>query len=132
MYSAMATTQSLADATQIAFNISSTVKVSLGSSQICEPPIEEAFSLQGTWSVKEICPESKASMINKMLITLVTEAGLNFSCILCSYKTWPVACSISTADSDSKFKGSELDESEFTGVLLGDHTYSASSAKTGI
>ena len=75
----MATTQSFADTTHIAFNISSTDKVSLGSSQICDPPIEEAFSEQLIWSVKDNFPCSICSIISKTLIIFVTEAGRNFS-----------------------------------------------------
>ena len=108
----MATTQSLAELTQIALSISSTDKVSLGSSQIWEPPIEAAFSEHGTESVKEIFWFEIASIIRRMLITLVTEAGRNCSWMLWLYKIWPVFCSIKIALPHSKLR--EL----FSSVLL--------------
>ena len=46
-YSAIAVTQSFALTTQIAFNISSTVKFSVVVNQICDPPIDSAFSEHG-------------------------------------------------------------------------------------
>ena len=83
--SAIATTQSFADTTHIAFNISSTVSVSLGSSHICEPPIERAVSEQLIVSVYDKFPLSICSIINNMLIIFVTDAGRSCSCELCEY-----------------------------------------------
>ena len=59
--------------------------------------MEAAFSLQGTESVRDIFPESNASTMRRILITLVTEAGLNCSCILWAYKILPEDCSIKIA-----------------------------------
>ena len=103
-YSAIAVTQSFALTTAIAFNISLTLKFSRGSSQICEPPILAAFSLQGIWVSKVIFPESRASMINNKLIIFVTLAGCNFSWMLWLYKIWPEFCSIKIALSASRLR----------------------------
>ena len=114
--SAIATTQSFAETTQIAFNISSTVSVSFVSSHIWEPPIDLAFSEHGICSVYESLPLSICSIIKRMLIIFVTEAGRNFSWLLWEYKTWPVDCSIKIAEPLSRFK--ELLSSTLIDVLI--------------
>ena len=116
--SAIATVQSFAETTHIHFSISSTVRVSVVVSQTWDPPIELAFWLHGTLSVNCICPESRASIISKRDIILVTLAGLSFSWILCSYKTCPESWSIRIADADCRFRldGELLLIAELSGV----------------
>ena len=98
--------------------MSSTDNVSLGSNHICEPPIDAAFSLHGTWSVNDIFPFSNASIISKILITFVTDAGLNCSCMLCAYNTFPVVCSIKIAEPDSRFSELFSCISEFVSTVF--------------
>ena len=79
IYSAIATQPSLADATAIPFNKVSTFWTSPASRNIWLPPILAALSLICTLSSNVIFPESSASHISNIVITLVTLAGGNLS-----------------------------------------------------
>ena len=68
-----------------------------------------------------------------MLITFVTEAGLNCSCSFFEYKTLPVDCSIKIAYSDSRLRlsvFSVLSTSELETFVVLDQTYTVSVSYT--
>ena len=75
MCSPRATHASFAEPTSAALISSLTVMVSPGSSQIWEPPIDAAYSLQVTVSSIVILPASSASNTNSMVMILVIEAS---------------------------------------------------------
>ena len=74
-FSAIATAQSLAEATAMHLIISSTVRLSPSSSQIWLPPMEAAALLAVTLSSIEIVPASTASAISSSVMIFVTLAG---------------------------------------------------------
>ena len=80
--SATATAQSFAEPTAIALSISSNVSCSPGSSQICVPPIEQAYSLPVIMVSSVTSPRSSASIANSMVMIFVTDAGCSCSSAL--------------------------------------------------
>ena len=96
-YSAKATAASLALATTVALSMSSTDMASPSLSQMSDPPIDAAWALAVTVSVRAILPASNASITSSSVITLVIEAQARFSCGFFSYNTFPVCASIRTA-----------------------------------
>ena len=73
--------------------------------------------MQGILSSNFILPESKASIISKRLITLVTLAGRNFSCIFKSYITFPELCSIKHAEAHVSASGLSFIVSSFSSSM---------------
>ena len=76
----MATQASLALATLIHLIMVSTVWVSPGSKNTCEPPMLAAYSDTVTVSVREICPRSMASKMRIRVMIFVILAGCRISC----------------------------------------------------
>ena len=97
MYSAMAVQASLALATEIHFNIVSTLCVSPGSKNTWEPPMDAAYSEVDTSSSSAIFPSSSASKIKSIVMIFVTLAGARLVSASFSYNTAPVDASIKTA-----------------------------------
>ena len=97
-YSAMATAASLALATLIHLIMVSTVCVSPGSRNTCEPPMDAAYSLTETASSRWICPFSSASKISSRVMIFVILAGISSLSFSFSYKIRPLLFSIKTAD----------------------------------
>jgi len=120
IYSAIDTQASFALATEIHLISVSTVCVSPGSRNTCEPPMDAAYSDVVTSSASLIWPLSSASNINSNVITFVTLAGGNFSSGFFSYMICPVDASIRIADgalicSCCLFSFSVLFSCEFSG-----------------
>ena len=87
--SASTIAQSLAELTAVALIISDRAISSPGSSQICVPPIEAAYSEQVTiWSSDSV-PASRASKVSSRVMILVIEAGGICWSALSSYRTLP-------------------------------------------
>ena len=75
----------------------STVCVSPGSKNTCEPPIDAACSLTVTVSFKVICFFDSASNISKRVMIFVTLAGGFSLSASFSYRMVPVEASIRIA-----------------------------------
>ena len=97
-YSPRSVQASFAEAITTALNKSFTVIFSPTSSQICEPPLDTAFSVAATSSVSLILPLSIASSIRSIDINFVTEAGERCSYALFCLITSPVSRLISILD----------------------------------
>ena len=63
-------------------SISSSVSCSPGSSQICVPPIEQAYSLPVIMGSRVTSPRSSASIASSMVMIFVTDAGCSCSSAL--------------------------------------------------
>ena len=98
MYSAIATQASLALATAIHLSIVSTVCISPGSRNTCEPPIDAAYSETVTSSSRLMLPSARASKIRSIVMTFVTLAGGRAVSASFSNITVPVDASIRTAE----------------------------------
>ena len=101
IYSAMATQASFALATAMHLINVSTVCVSPGSKNTCDPPIDAAYSDVCTSSSNAIFPSSSASKINSNVITFVTLAGARLVSASFSQITLPPAASINIAEGEA-------------------------------
>jgi len=115
MYSAIATAASFALEIAMHLIIVSTFCFSPTSRYTCEPPIDAAYSLTLTSSVRFILPLSSASNIKRSVITLVTLAIGSSSSLFFSYNICPVAPSMTTAAFEVIFSPYSSVVSAYTG-----------------
>ena len=113
--SAIATAASFALAIAILFKSSFTLNWLPASKNTWLPPIDAALLLIFTFSSKLIFPDSRASIISNIVITLVIDAGCSFSSAFVSFNTLPVDASIKMLDLALSSRSSAL---TISGIII--------------